>query len=89
MKSIKEFPFEKARRVTAIEVEKGRKAIERLTGLKRPKRKGRPSKPDKDKYVPISVRLHPDALAWLKKEAKRRSIPYQTIINEVLLKTAA
>jgi len=89
MKSIKEFPFEKARRVTSSEVAKGKKAIEKLTGKPRATRLGRPPKPSKEKFVPVSIRLHPKALNWLKKEAKKRSIPYQSIINEMLLKFAA
>ena len=89
MKSTKEFPFDKARRVTKSEVEKGRKAIEKLTGIPRQKRKGRPPKSPSQKYIPISIRLHPNALEWLKKEAKKKSWPYQTIINELLLKKAA
>ena len=89
MKSTKEFQFEKARRVTPQEVERGRKAIEALTKRTRPKRKGRPPKSALEKYVPISIRLHPVALAWLKKEAKKKSLPYQTIINELLMHRAA
>ncbi len=89
MKSIKEFPFEKAKRVTTQEVKKGRKAIEKLTGETRKKRRGRPPKTASEKYVPISIRLHPVALAWLKKEAKRKALPYQTIINDLMLKCAA
>lgn len=89
MKSIKEFPFERARRVTPQEVEAGRKAIEKFTGKPRPKRKGRPPKTALEKYIPISIRLHPAALEWLKREAKKKSVPYQTIINELLLNKAA
>jgi predicted DNA binding CopG/RHH family protein len=89
MKSIKEFPFEKARRVTSSEVAKGKRAIEKLTGRSRAKRMGRPPKPSNEKFVPVSIRLHPLALSWLKKEAKKRSLPYQSIINEMLLKFAA
>ena len=89
MKSTKEFPFDKARRVTTREVTKAKKAIERVTGESRPKRMGRPPKPVKEKFVPVSIRLHPRALSWLKREAKKRSVPYQSIINEVLLKFAA
>jgi hypothetical protein len=89
MKSTKEFPFEKARRVTPREVAKARKAIEKLTGKPRPKRPGRPPKSKKEKFIPISIRLHPRALDWLKKEAKKRDVPYQSIINEMLLKFAA
>lgn len=89
MKSTSEFPFERSRRVTANEVKKARKAIEKLTGKPRAKRMGRPPKATDEKFIPISLRLHPLALAWLKKEAKKRAIPYQSIINEMLLKFAA
>jgi len=34
------------------------------------------------------MRLHPRVVAWAKREAKRRGIGYQTVINEVLLKAA-
>lgn len=89
MKSTKEFPFDRARRVTRREVKDAKKAIEKLAGKSRSSRIGRPPKSAKEKFVPISIRLHPRALVWLKKEAKRRALPYQTIINEMLLKLAA
>ena len=89
MKSTDEFPFERARRVTPAEIKKARKAIEKVTGKPRPRRLGRPPKKNEEKFVPISLRLHPVALAWLKKEAKKRAVPYQSIINELLLKFAA
>ena len=87
MKKVKEFPFESARRVSAKEVRSARRAIEAKLGVKRPSR-GRPPK-GKDKFHPVSIRLHPKALEWAKREAKRRGVGYQTIINEVLLKKAA
>jgi uncharacterized protein (DUF4415 family) len=87
MKKENEFPFEKARRVTAAETEMARKAIEAATGVKRPKR-GRPPKGE-EKFQPISIRLHPDVLAWARAEGRRRKIGYQTVINEVLLKATA
>jgi len=55
----------------------------------RPKRLGRPPKRATEKYIPVSVRLHPQTVAFLKKEAKKRDVPYQTIINQLLLKEAA
>lgn len=88
MKKPKEFHFEKARRVTEAETERFRKAIEQKLGTPRPKR-GRPPKSADTKFEPISIRLHPIALAWAKKEAKRRGVGYQTVINEILLKKAA
>jgi uncharacterized protein (DUF4415 family) len=87
MKKVKEFPFESARRVTSSEVRAGRKAIENKLGVPRPKR-GRPVKTE-EKYKPVSIRLHPKALEWAKREAKKRGVGYQTIINEVLLKKVA
>ena len=89
MKRSRQFPFHKARRITTSEVEAFRKGIEKSQGKKRQKRLGRPPKKAQEKYVPISVRLHPQAIAWLKREAKKREVPYQTIINQLLLKEAA
>jgi uncharacterized protein (DUF4415 family) len=86
MPKVREFPFETARRVTSREVEAARLAIEEKLGRKRPCR-GRPPKGE-DKYTPVSIRLHPRVVAWAKKEAKRRRLGYQTVINEVLIKAA-
>jgi len=86
MRKQREFPFENARRVTAAEVDAARKAIEAKTGVKQPKR-GRPPKGEAE-FQAISIRIHPDALAWAKREGRRRKVGYQTIINEVLLKSA-
>jgi len=87
MPKAKSFPFEKARRVTARETEAARTAIEKKLGTRRPRR-GRPPK-GTAKYQPVSIRLSPKALAWAKKEAKRRRVGYQTVINETLLKASA
>ena len=84
MKSIKNFPFEKSRRITLKEALAGKKAIEKKTGVKRSSR-GRPVK-GTQKYAPISIRLHPKVLNWAKKEGKKRGIGYQTVINESLIK---
>jgi uncharacterized protein (DUF4415 family) len=86
MSKEKEFPFDRSRRVTESEVEAARKAIEKKLGKKRPVR-GRPPK-DENKYRPVSIRLHPKAIAWAKKEAERRGVGYQTVINEALLRRA-
>jgi uncharacterized protein (DUF4415 family) len=86
MSTSKEFPFDKARRVTAREVAAARKAIEKRTGKRRPLR-GRPPK-GSQKYAPVSIRLHPRVIAWAKREAKRRGLGYQTVINEALLAVA-
>jgi len=87
MKSSKDFPFDRARRVTSREVEVARAAIEAQTGVRRPPR-GRPPKPEAEKYRATSIRLHPKAIAWARREARRRKVGYQTIINEVLLERA-
>ena len=87
MKRVKEFPFESARRVTSQETRLFKKGIEKRLDVKRPSR-GRPRKTT-DKYTPIAIRLHPKVLQWVKRQAKRRGIGYQTVINEVLLKMAA
>ncbi|OGQ41209.1 MAG: AT hook motif protein [Deltaproteobacteria bacterium RIFCSPLOWO2_12_FULL_40_28] len=88
MKSTKDFPFEKARRITAKEVALARKAIEHITGKKR-KLRGRPPKSSIEKYKAISIRLHPRVIEWAKREAKKKGIGYQTIISQVLLKKVA
>lgn len=88
MKHIKEFPFDAARRVTASEVYKARRAIEEKLGKKR-KSRGRPPKPHAELYRAVSIRLHPKIIHWAKDQAKRRHVGYQTVINEVLLKVAA
>lgn len=87
MKNSKNFPFEKARRITPQEVKVTRRAIEEKTGKKRENR-GRPSKAAEEKFIPTSIRLHPKVLAWAKREAKKKGVGYQTIINEVLLTKA-
>jgi hypothetical protein len=84
MSKSREFPFDKARPVTARELALARKAIENKTGVPRSSR-GRPPKDMLDKYLATSIRLHPKAIAWAKREAKKRGIGYQTVINEVLL----
>lgn len=87
MSSTKEFPFNRARRATTGEVRRAREAIASHSGRPRKKRVGRPPKAADQKYVPISIRLHPEALRWLKAEGKRRSVPYQSIINELVMRS--
>lgn len=84
MKNTKAFPFHLARRVTKEEVEEGRKAIENKLGVKR-KLRGRPFKDPEEKLRLISIRLHPQILFWAQKEARKRKVGYQTIINQTLL----
>jgi uncharacterized protein (DUF4415 family) len=50
--------------------------------------RGRPPK-GAAKYTPVSIRLDPRVIAWAKKEAKKRGLGYQTVINEVLLRASA
>lgn len=87
MKSSKDFPFERARRISAGEIRAARRAIEKKTGKKRVVR-GRPAKPSEEKFIPMSIRLHPAVLQWAKREAKKQGCGYQTVINEVLLARA-
>jgi len=87
MSKAKDFPFEAARRVTAREVAAARRAIEEKLGQPRPQR-GRPAK-GREKYLAVSIRLNPKVVAWAKKEAKRRGVGYQTVINEALLAACA
>ena len=87
MKNSKNFPFEKARRISTEEVNSARKAIEEKIGKKRPSR-GRPAKSEELKFIATSIRLHPQVLAWAKKEAKKKGVGYQTLINEILLAKA-
>lgn len=88
MSRLKEFPFDRARLMTPHETERYRRGIEKKLGVKRLCR-GRPPKNPAEKYRAVAIRLHPKALQWAKKEAKKRSVGYQTIINELLLKFAA
>jgi uncharacterized protein (DUF4415 family) len=92
MSKAREFPFEPARRVTAREVGSARKAIAAKLGKERPRR-GRPPKGEAEKYRAVSIRLHPRVIArvidWAKKEARRRGVGYQTVINTVLLRASA
>ena len=87
MRNSREFPFERARRVTAGEVEAARRAIERLTGKPRPSR-GRPPKETAEKYRMISIRIHPRVLAWARRKAGKRGVGYQTVINDALFRVA-
>ena len=87
MKRSNAFPFDKARRITPRQVEAARHAIERRTGSPRPLR-GRPAKPENERFRPISIRLHPRVLIWAKRIATKRGVGYQTVINEALLRNA-
>ena len=87
MKIAKEFPFERARRMTRRELAAARKAIQEKTGIRRMSR-GRPPKNEMEKYLPTTIRLHPKALSWARRQARKRGVGYQTVINEVLLEKA-
>jgi len=89
MRKAKSFPFERARRITPDEVKRYRKAIETKLGKKRAPRRGRPPKAASAKYLPVAIRLHPLVVAWAKREAKKRGVGYQTVINDVLLASVA
>jgi predicted DNA binding CopG/RHH family protein len=84
----KEYDFSTARRITPAEVDANRKGIEAFTGKKRRKRPGPAPTAEAEKYQPIAIRLHPKVLAWARKEAAKRGVGYQTVINETLLKKA-
>jgi len=38
-------------------------------------------KSETEKYQPISIRLHPQVIAWAQAEAKKRGVGDRTIIN--------
>lgn len=80
-----EFPFEKARRITPEEVMAAETAIQEQFGINNSS-VGRPHKSETEKYQAVSIRLHPQVIAWARAEAKKRGVGYQTIINEALLK---
>jgi uncharacterized protein (DUF4415 family) len=85
---MQEFDFSKARRATPKETEKYRKAIEAKLGVKR-KPRGRPRKPAGEKFKSLTIRLDPRVIAWAKREAKRKHIGYQTVLNQELLRLAS
>jgi uncharacterized protein (DUF4415 family) len=82
------FDFSRAWRPSKKELAENRKAIEAKLGIKLPPR-GRPPKAHHERHRPVSIRLHPKAIAWAKQEAKRRGVGYQTVINDILLRHAA
>ncbi len=85
MKKEKQFNFNNARRITEVERQMFKKAIEKKLNIKL----GRPPKAPELKYKSISIKLDPKIIAWAKKEAKKRKIGYQTVINQELLKKAS
>lgn len=79
-----EFPFERARRVTAAESAEFRAAIANQFGMML-KQRDRSINTEEEAYELISIRLHPEVLAWAKREAEKRGVGYQVVINEMLL----
>jgi uncharacterized protein (DUF4415 family) len=79
----KKFDFSKARRVTPEEHARFKEALS-----KPPKIIGRPRKPPEEKFVPIYIKLDPRIVRWAKREAKRRHLGYQTLLNQELLRLA-
>jgi uncharacterized protein (DUF4415 family) len=51
------------------------------------RRVGRPPLGEYARHL-IAIRVDPQVLAEVKKEAKRRDVGYQTLINEILAKHA-
>lgn len=79
-----EFPFERARRVTPEESKKFRNAISNQFQITLRER-NRSTQEEEEQYESVSIRLHPEILAWARAEANKRGIGYQTVINEALL----
>ena len=84
MKNTNNFPFNKSRRITSDELQLAKRAIEKATGSKRRARAGRPPKMPDARHVSISIRLNPIVINNAKKEAEKRHVGYQTLINEIL-----
>lgn len=51
--------------------------------LRTMKRVGRPPLGSSARQL-IAIRIDPEVLRWTKREAKRRGVGYQTLINEIL-----
>ena len=85
MKKKAEFPFTHARRISPSEVVAAEQAVQEQFGINYTQR-GRPIKSEAEKYQSVSIRLHPQVMAWAKSEAEKQGVGYQTIINEALLK---
>src|ERR1041385_7007306 len=76
------------RPATAEEVELGRLAIQNTFGIPRPKRVGRPTKYASRKLRGVYIRLHPQVIAWAKREAQKRHIGYHTFLSDRLMQKA-
>lgn len=86
---IPDFDWKNARRITPEEHARFKRALDNTFGKERPIKIGRPKKEVLEKFIPVSIRLHPKILKWAKAEAKKKKVGYQTIINDILLKIAA
>ena len=84
MKSLKEFPFHRARRITSGEVATFRSGIEDLQGRKRLKRKGRPPKGEAGAIDRVAATLDSKAMAPLRKQAAKQGVDSQVLINQLL-----
>ena len=76
------------RPATEKEIELGRQAIQNTLGVPRPKRVGRPTKYASGKLQGIYIRLHPQVIAWAKREAQKRHIGYHTFLSDWLMQRA-
>lgn len=51
--------------------------------LSRMRRVGRPTLGDEPRKL-IAIRMDPKVLAWLRKTADKKGLPYQSLVNEIL-----
>jgi hypothetical protein len=70
---------------SAVELKSFKKAIEKKLGVKL----GPPFKKAEEKYIPTYIKLNPKIVKWAKREALKKGIGYQTVINNELLKKVA
>jgi uncharacterized protein (DUF4415 family) len=80
----KPFNWANARRVTPEEHARFKEAVENTRKLR-----GRPPKPTEEKFQRVNIRLDPRVVAWAKREAQRKHIGYQTVLNQALLRLAS
>lgn len=80
-----DFPLESARQITSEEVAAAKLAVKEQFRIE-PGKRGRPPKPEEQKYEAVSIRLNPQVLRWAKAVGDLRGVGYQTVINEALLK---
>jgi uncharacterized protein (DUF4415 family) len=75
--------WSKARRVSPEKHARLKEAVENTRRLR-----GRPRMAAEEKAQPVTIRVSPVVLARAKREAKRKHVGYQTILNEVLRRWA-